>query len=209
MPPKSSMVLIGLMICLNTFYGCGGLKKEPVGKKYFDLNINNTSLHVLSQNNIHHGPALMVKEFAINPVFDSHYLVYRVGKNEYVNDYYNEFISYPARLITEKIEESLCASSHFTCVPTNMKQDIAYRLSGKITRLYGDFQDTNDPKAIIEIRLILEKKTDNAFKVISGKTYLSEEGISSREPAQLVLGWNTGLLKIMTQFINDYQSLKI
>ncbi|MCD4721112.1 MAG: hypothetical protein K8S13_14830 [Desulfobacula sp.] len=203
MQPKKSIILVGIVICLNAFYGCAGLKKEPIEKKYFDLNIN---LPASNQNSISQGTALLVKEFFINSTFDSHSFVYRVGKNEYVTDYYNEFVSYPARLVTEKIEENLYASSLFTPALTNIKQDIDFRLSGKITNLYGDFQDTNDPKAIIEIRMALEKRVDKTFQVISEKTYRSEENISTHAPAHLVSGWNTGLLKIVTQFINDFQT---
>ena len=203
MQSKIFIVLTGLLICLNVFYGCAGLEKEPIEKKYFDLNIN---MPASDRNNISQGAALLVKEFLINSAFDSHFFIYRVGKNEYVIDYYNEFVSYPARLITEKIEKNLCASSHFTFVQTNMEQDIGFRLSGKITMICGDFQNINDPKAIIEIRMILEKKTDNTFQVISANTYLAEENISSREPAHLVLGWNTGLSKILTQFIKDFKA---
>jgi len=198
------MILIGFMICLNTFYGCGGLKNEPVTKNYFNLDIN---LPVSDQNNINKGSGLLVKEFDISPVFDSHAFVCRVGKNEYINDYYNEFINYPAKLVTEKIAETLYGTHFFKSALTNMRQNIDFRLSGKITRLYGDFQNTDDPKAIIEIRMILEQKRNNIFQTISGKTYLTETPVSSLKPDQLILGWNTGLSKIMKQFINDFTSL--
>lgn len=133
--------------------------------------------------------------------------VYRIGKNEYETDYYNEFISSPAKMITEKIEESLYKSSYFISAQTKMKQNIDFRLSGKITSLYGDFQDTNISKAIIEIRMILEKKTGNTFQIVFEKIYPTEENIPTRAPDHLVAGWNAGFSKIVTQFINDFKSL--
>ncbi len=199
--PKISIVFIGLLFFLNAFYGCSGLKKEPLDKNYFDISINLTASN---QSNINHGGTLLIKEFAINLAFDSHSFVYRIEKNEYLNDYYNEFISYPAKLITQKIEEGLCSSQYFRSAQTNMKQDIDFRLSGKITRLYGDYQEPDNPKAMIEIRMVLEKRADNTFKVITGKTYTAHENISSRKPAHLVSGWNAGLSKIVIQFINDF-----
>jgi hypothetical protein len=200
---KFSIILTGILFFLNLFYGCASLKNEPVSKKYFDLNIK---LPVSEQNSINKDDTLLVREFFINPAFDSHSLVYRVGKNEFINDYYNEFISYPATLITEKISESLFASSHFKPPLTNMKQDSFYRLSGKINRLYGDFQDTNDPKAIIEIRMILEKKDGSISKAVIRKTYLVEEPIISHTPDHLISGWNLALAKIVIFFISDYQT---
>ncbi len=204
MPQKTSIVLTGLVFIIIFIYGCAGLKKEPVDKNYFDLAI---TLPVSSQDKMCNGERVLVKEFYINPAFDSHSFVYRLGKNKYAIDYYNEFVNSPARLITEKIEGSLYASNLFTCIQTNMKQNISFRLSGKITRLYGDFQDPSNPRAVIEISMILEKKDGPAFQAISSKTYLAEENISSNDPSQLVSGWNTGLLKIVIEFISDFQTI--
>ena len=204
MQPKISIVLTGFLVILISFYGCTGLKKEPVNKSYFDLAI---TLPVSSQNKVCKSETLLVKEFYINPVFDSHSFVYRLGKNKYAIDYYNEFVSSPARLITQGIEESLCASNLFTSIQANKKQNIGFRLSGKITRLYGDFQDPSNPRAVIEISMILEKKHDTAFQTISSKTYLAEEKILSNDPSKLVSGWNAGLLKIVIGFISDFQPL--
>ena len=202
MQPKISIVLTGFLVILISFYGCTGLKKEPVNKSYFDLAI---TLPVSSQDKMCKGKTILVKEFYINPAFDSHSFVYRLGKNKYSIDYYNEFISSPARLITQIIEESLCASNLFTSIQTDKKQNISFRLSGKITRLYGDFQDPSNPRAVIEISMILGKKHGSAFQAISSKTYLAQENISSNDPSKLVSGWNTGLLKIVIQFMNDFQ----
>lgn len=199
---KNYIFLVGFLIFLGTFSGCAGLQKEPVKKNYFGLD---TAGPIFNQQDISSIDNLLVKEFFINPLFDSHSFVYRLGETEYITDYYNEFITYPAKLVTEKIAETLYASGYFTPALTNMKQDIRYRISGKITRLYGDFQKTDDPKAVIEIRIILEKRTDKDFQAISSKTYLAEEPISSRKPDHLVTGWNTGLSKIIAQFIRDFK----
>ncbi|MDA3790833.1 MAG: hypothetical protein PF503_20355 [Desulfobacula sp.] len=204
MQPKISMVLTGFLVILISFYGCAGLKKEPVNKSYFDLAI---TLPVSSQNKVCKSETLLVKEFYINPVFDSHSFVYRLGTNKYAIDYYNEFVSSPARLITQGIEGSLCASNLFTSIKTNKKQNISFRLSGKITRLYGDFQDLSNFRAVIEIRITLEKGNGTAFQTISSKTYLAEEKILSNDPSKLVSGWNTGLLKIVIEFISDFQTI--
>jgi len=203
MQPKTSIILMGFLFILIFIYGCAGLKKEPVHKSYFDLAI---TLPVSSQNKICKGEALLIKEFSINPVFDSHSFVYRLGKNEYAIDYYNEFVSSPARLITQIIEGSLCAQDHLISIQTNMKQNINFRLSGKIIRLYGDFQDPSNPRAVIEISITLEKSKGTVFQAIFSKIYLAEENISSSDSSNLVSGWNTGLLKIVIEFIKDFQT---
>jgi len=203
MPRNSFILFLGALVLMAAFYGCTGLQKEPVTKNYFDMNIQG-SISNLSQFNT--GESLLVKELLMESTFDSHSFVYKVASNKYTFDYYNEFISYPAKLITEKITENLCISPYFAIALTDMKQDITFRLSGKILKLYGDFQDATHPKAIIEIRIILEKKTGTLFKAISGKTYLAEVPLSSPGPAQLVSGWDQGLTKITNQFIKDFQN---
>jgi hypothetical protein len=189
-------IIIGVMFFITTMNGCSTIQKSPVEKNYFDLNITASHNNFASQGDI-----LLVKDFSLNPVFDSHGFVYRIGKNEYVTDYYNEFLSAPAKLITDKIAEALYSSSHFTSTSTHMRKDIDYRLSGRISRLYGDLQDTKSPKATIELRMTLEKKTDSSFELIHSKTYLIEENINSQRPDQLITGWNRGLTKIVSAFI--------
>ncbi|CCK82019.1 ABC-type transport auxiliary lipoprotein family protein [Desulfobacula toluolica] len=202
-----SIILTGLLVFLtvltviSVFSGCAGIQTKPADKNYFELQI---TVPASAPNSFFIGDPLLVRTFCINPAFDSHSFVYLIEKNEYVTDYYNEFIYSPTRLITEKIAENLYNSNHFKPAPTDSRQDITYLLSGKITRLYGDFQATNDPSAIIEIRMILKKNTGKAFQVISSKTYLAQEPILSRNPAHLVFGWNKGLAKIMAQFISDF-----
>ncbi|NOX32115.1 MAG: hypothetical protein GXP56_00035 [Deltaproteobacteria bacterium] len=203
MQHKSIIFFTGLLVFLNTFYGCAGLQKEPVTKNYFDLNLE---LPFPNGAEINKGRTLLVKEFFISPDFDSYSFIYRIGKNKYETDYYNEFLSYPAKLITAKIMESLFATPCFKPAQTDMRQDIDYRLSGKITMLYGNFQDRNNPGAIVAIRLSLEKRATNTFQAVFGKTYLSKEPILSATPAQLVSGWNKGLTKIVAQFISDFHN---
>lgn len=200
MQNKNFILFIVLLACLNTFYGCSGIQKDFIDKNYFDLKVPYINPSSCDRNQ---GSSLLVKKFLINPSFDSHSLVYQITKNEYKTDYYNEFISYPAKLITEKIAEYLYASEYFKPALIQMKKDIDFRLSGKITKLYGDFKDINKPEAVMELRIILEKKTGSTFNAISGKTYLTRVPISSTAPAHLVEGWNKGLEKNMIQFTRD------
>lgn len=198
-----SIFLSGFLSCLFLISGCTGLTKEPLHKNYFDLAV---TLPAPSRDTMCNGKTVLVKKFDINQTFDSHSFVYRIGINEYVTDYYNEFVSSPARLITEKVENTLCVSNRFASMSTDIKKFTGFRLSGKITRLYGDFQDPSRPRAVIEIQMSLEKGDGTAHTTISSKTYLAQEIISSQNPSQLVSGWNTGLSKIVMEFITDFKT---
>ncbi len=221
MRKNSSFFLILVLILLS---GCTGLRQKPPAKNYFDLNIalpgfdtpmsyRHLSDPVLPAQNLSDagitgkGATLLVKELLISPAFDSHAFVYRVKKDTYRTDFYNEFITYPARLITDEFTENLCGTALFSYPLTHKKQAIQYRLSGKIIKLYGDFMIPEKPQAVIEIRMILEQNTENAFTSVLNKTYRSNESVASAAPAQLVGGWKKGLESILSQFIADYESI--
>ncbi len=192
------------MAILLSFSGCVTVQKDHVKKTYYDLDIQ----HVRPANTLKkESHTLLVKELAIASSFDSHSFVYRMSKNEYSTDFYNEFVNYPAKIITEKITERLFDSKTFIPALTSLRRDIQYRLSGRINYLYGDFRDTSDPKSIIEIRILLEQQSEkDGFQLITNKTYLVTESIDSHTPDQLVDGWNRGLGKIISEFIDDFNS---
>ncbi len=204
MMQKFSSGLAGLLILIFLTHGCSGLQKEAVTKQYFDLSIE---IPASVKSSICKGETLVVKTFAVSPTFDSHSFVYRIGENEYTPDYYSEFISYPSKLITEKISEALHGSTHFRPALTDEKKDITYRLSGKITRLTGDFTEKKNPRAVMEIMMILEKNTGPFFTPVLNNTYGINESIPDRKPSSLVSGWNKGLSEILLQFIAEFQTL--
>jgi len=204
MERKFSLFITGILIFILLTLGCSGLQKDAVIKQYFDLK---PDVPVSSKNNPKQGDTLIVKAFSINPTFDSYSFVYRIGENEYRTDYYSEFTSYPSKLITERTSETLYGSTYFRPALTDDKKDITYRLSGKINKLSGDFTDKNNTKAAIELMLILEKKDGSSFKPVLSNTYTADEAIPDKNPSSLVSGWNTGLSKILNQFITEFQHL--
>ena len=204
MAQKFLIAITALLILILLTYGCSGLQKEALTKQYFDLS---PQIPVSSKDNLCRGETLIIKAFSINPAFDSHSFVYKIGENEYTTDYYSEFISYPSKLITERTSEALYGSPHFRPALTDDKKDITYRLSGKITRLSGDFLDKNNAKASIKLILILEKRTGSTFTPVLSNTYMADEPIKDKEPSSLVSGWNSGLSKILAQFITEFQHL--
>nr|NJM01212.1 hypothetical protein [Desulfobacula sp.] len=204
MARRFSPVITSLLILTALFHGCSGLQKEPVTKQYFDLA---PQLPASIKDSLCLGKTLMVKAFSINSAFDSHSFVYKVGENEYATDYYTEFISYPSKLITEKISGALFGSPYFRPVPGDDKKEVAFRLSGAILQLAGDYKDKGHPRAALELMMVLEKKSGPVFTPVLSRTYAVDEPIPDRNPSSLVSGWNTGLSKILMQFLTEFQAL--
>ncbi|MCM2285130.1 MAG: hypothetical protein NDI81_10140 [Desulfobacula sp.] len=199
-----SCLMTGLLILAALGSGCSSLQKEAITKQYYNLS---PQVPAPAKNGLFQGDTLMVKAFSINSAFDSYSFVYKVGENEYATDYYTEFISYPSKLITEKISEALFGSPYFRPALTDDKKDVAYRLSGTITRLSGDYTDKKNPKASMELMLILEKKTGAAFTPVLSNTYAVDEPIPDRNPSSLVSGWNAGLSEILDRFMAEFERL--
>ena len=204
MERKFSPVMTGILVLMVLFHGCSSLQKEPVTKQYFDLA---PRLPAPVKDSLCRGETLMVRAFSINSAFDSHSFVYKVGENEYATDYYTEFISYPSKLITEKISGALFGLPYFRPALADDKKEVTFRLSGIITRLSGDYTDKKNPRASMELMLILEKKSGSAFTPVLSNTYAVDEPIPDRNPSSLVSGWNTGLSGILMQFITEFQDL--
>lgn len=202
MPVRSLFLYPALIaVCLVFLSGCSGFQKPPLTKTYYDLDI--PAVTTDQGSGTKKAAILLVKEFAISPEFDSHAFVYRIKKNQYATDFYNEFSAYPARLITEEIKEGLFSTKYFAPSTTRYKGDIAFRISGKITRLYADLQTPGAPESVMEIRFTLEKKDDTGFKKIHTGTYPAREKLSNADPALIAAGWGKGLGKILLQFIED------
>ena len=131
-----------LLILALILTGCSGLQKTVPVKRFYGLDVNPgfSSQDIRGTDAAETGKSVLVRELRISPPYDSHAFVYKMGPQSYTTDFYNEFITYPTRLISEKIAEQLYASIYFSPPVSARKQAIDYRVSGKITRLYGDFQ---------------------------------------------------------------------
>ena len=199
---KTITIIIGFVICLTFFYSCGSIKTDYIEKQYYDFTTMSQG-----QGSSDTGAPLLVKDFTINSAFDSYSFVYRVENKQDIYDYYNEFATYPAKLISGQLAETLYNSIYFSSALAKRPADIKYRLSGKIIKLYGDFQEKSDPKAVIGIRMILEQKRGKTFQKIMDSRYSGTQIILEAKPDQLFKGWNSGLLKIVEKFINDFVSL--
>lgn len=199
-----------LLILALILAGCSGLQKTVPVKRFYGLDVNPgfSSEDIRGTGVLEAGKSVLVKELRISPPYDSHAFVYKMGPQSYTTDFYNEFITYPTKLISEIIAEQLYTSVYFSPPVSDRKQSIDYRVSGKITRLYGDFQVTSSAVAVIEIRLILEEKEKDRFTPVFSHTYRHDAHIDLPRPEHLAAGWSKGLEKIMILFLNDYKETR-
>ncbi len=219
------MVFVVLILMITA--GCSGLQKkfprrnmfvlsiEGIGHKYCN-SMKSDGVGEASHTNLIHTllkdkkfrikEGLIIKPFGIAPEFDTDYFVYRVSKERYIDDYYNNFIVSPAEMITDEIKKIVYQSSCFRYVPSEELGQIRYRLWGRVINLYGDMQETNRLSAVMSIRLVLEKKTKTGFKPIINKLYSAFVPADGKDAADLVKAWDRCFEKIMLNFFNDFHA---
>ncbi len=151
------------------------------------------------------GRGLLIRQFDISAEFESSFFVYKVSDNRFINDYYNKFMVSPARMISDAVRDALDGSVYFRQVPASEPDRIMYRLSGKITHLYADIQDPSHPRAVMALRLLLEKQTGSGFMPVINQVYSAVEPASENRPDTLARAWNLCLEKVITKFLADLQ----
>jgi hypothetical protein len=193
-----SMATLALMVVS----GCFSLGRGTVEKQLYSL-----EARIEKPGSAPSFPVpIIVKEFEIAPMYTTNSFIYRIEAFRFETDYYNEFIIPPQRMITEAVKQALFDSKRFA--PSGPGAPAAYRLSGKVIRLYGDFSNGKQPLAMMEIAIVLDPMGKNRLQPPVAKTFLRQLPISDLRPSSLVRGWNTQLNGIIKEFMADLEGIR-
>ena len=190
LPVMKHQALMLMALALMLLPACFSLERNIGEKKLYSLEAA-TVLEVTSKPDPL--PTLLIKEFAIAPMYTSNSFVYRKGEFQFENDYYNEFIISPQRMITAAVKQALFDTRRFSA-PLAMGKPADHRLQGSIVHLYGDFRQADRPIAVMEISITLD--------TMEKKTFSKKMEISTPTPGALIAGWNTLLEEIIKEFIS-------
>jgi ABC-type uncharacterized transport system auxiliary subunit len=151
------------------------------------------------------GRGLLIRQFDIAAEFESSFFVYKVSDNRFTNDYYNKFMVSPGRMITDAVRDALNDSVLFQLVPAGEPGRIDFRLSGKITQLYVDIRNPEIPRAVMALRLLLEKQSPAGFMPVINHVYSMAEPVSGTgmRAEAYVQAWNRCLEQVVTEFLTD------
>lgn len=208
--PLMRLPFFTMMICLLTaaafLAGCGGLKNDYTEKQLFRLRAWDSD--PTDQNNRSHGAPLVVKRLDISPEFGGAEFVYRVDQNRFTQDYYNNYMTSPARMISDVMYEALVNSAQFAPVPKNKVPESFLQLWGKITALYCDHRNASEVSAVVTIALNLDRLDDNGFTPLLSKTYSAEIDLGSDTgPKAYIKALNRGLADVVNGIVSDFQQL--
>lgn len=188
-----------LIISALTILSCAP-KKPPIERNHFVLEV--PKHETLSTIKI---PAtLSVRELSVSPGYMGKEIVYRTDGNKIQSDFYNQYFIPPGPMITQSLRTWLSKKQLFNNIispASHMPAD--FILEGNIVSIYGDFQDSQNYHAFIQIEFLLLKDLDMDYEIVFNKTYTLRKPIENKSVQSLVNGLNQALGFIFTSLEND------
>ncbi|WP_320044662.1 ABC transporter [uncultured Desulfobacter sp.] len=197
------VMITGIFTAAAVLGGCG-IKNDYTKKQMFRLYADRND--PVGQSNRSTGAPLVVKRLDISPEFDGAGFVYRLGQSRFTQDFYNNYMTSPARMISDVMLETLIDSPHFAPAPKNRIPDDIFQLWGKITALYCDRRNTSAVSAVVTMALNLDRLNKDGFTPILSKTYSRQIPLGSdTSPTGYIQALNRGLAGIVKDILSDYQ----
>jgi cholesterol transport system auxiliary component len=190
--------LPGIVLLACFCAGCVNLERSYPEKRYFVIQVPDAK-RAGSDN----GETLSVANLHISPRYADRSFVYRTGETEYETDFYNQFLSAPAILLSEETRKALEAAPFKFIVGPASPLTPNYVLEGSINALYGDFRNLSAPAAVLEIDFFLHSENAARPGVILQKRYRKSVALKERSPGALAQGWSGALAAIVAELIAD------
>ncbi len=153
---------------------------------------------------------LQIGKFDSAPAYRSKGFIYRTGEQTWQADYYHEFFTPPAAMITEQCRRWLQEAGPFSQINQSGYPPATDILQGRIVALHGDYRPGQAPMAVLELRLILINETQTPAQTILNRLYRRRLPLADRTPTTLVKAWNQALTDILSEFNTQiHQTLKL
>ena len=194
----SILVLLGVL-----FFLAGCVSQPNPEKNMFILNVPQAASDVSN-------PArrtLLVGTASAAAGYENQGLVYRVGPDKYQQDFYNDFLAPPARLLMDMATQYLDArNTKVRVVKTPGLILAAFGLETYLESIYGDYT-VDPPQAVFNVRFTLNDLRGDNPKVLFDNNYQRQIPITGKGPAGLVEALNLGLVEVMAELNHDVEQL--
>lgn len=191
-----------MMFFMITFITVSGCNSKTFEKRQYIMNAIRT--YPPAESKI--ADTIVVNRFTINPVFSGKPFVYQISEFEYESDYYNEFFTPPAVMITETVRNWLSESELFQRVSESAGYAVTpdYILDGNINSVYCDFRDKSSPIAVMEIRFFLSKnKSLDEPDIVFSKNYKFSFTFENGVYVNLIKAFDSCLFEILNRMEKD------
>ena len=195
----SIVSLVGFLLA-----GCVSLERSYPEKRYFVIQVAEPK-----RSPSDNGKILSVANLNISPRYADRSFVYRTSEAEYETDFYNQFLSPPAVLLTEEMRKALASAPFKFVVGPASPLTPNYVLEGSINALYGDFRNLSAPSAVLEMEFFLHSQDPARPGVVLQKVYRKAVPLKERSPQALARGWSAALEAIVAELITDLSAQKL
>ena len=152
---------------------------------------------------------LYVRNVTVSPRYEGAGFVYKRGESEYTTDFYNRFLIPPDLLVTQEVRDWVLAAGLFgQVIQSGSVVTPTHALEGQVNALYGDYS-LQPPQAVLEIELFLVEDPLNRAEVVFHERYREEIPLDDRKSESLVLGWNTGLARVLGELERHLGAVKL
>ncbi len=197
--PRSIVSILAILAAVLTLSGC--LSKPPLHKQTFTFG----APEIRPTNVITGDRVLGIRHLRIAPPFDGRSLVYRTGEFSYVRDPYAEFLDPPEEEMIAPVRGWLRRTGGFSDVVdagSVLKPNTVVEIS--VTELYGDFQRSRHPCAVVTMHLVFFEATNGVpTKPILQQEYSRSIPITAPSAAALMEGWNQAFGGIFAEIASD------
>lgn len=145
---------------------------------------------------------IRVTPFDIAPQYEGKPLIYRFSDARFEADFYNEFLVSPRLMLQQQTAEWLRAAGHDA---STAARGNAYRLRAKVIRMYGDFRQPQQPRAVLDVVFVLDAP-DGGSTVLE-REYAVSTPIADRSADSVARGLGEALGQVLTQLHTDLQAV--
>jgi cholesterol transport system auxiliary component len=152
-----------------------------------------------------HPERLRVERVRVAAPYDRSALVYRLSAVRYMPDPYHALLDDPGPMLGNRIAEWLAAAGLFKTVDgPGGAAPAPWVLEATVTDLYGDFEaGDGNLAAVMSIRFTIIDESGGRPKVTYQRSLSRRAPLPRASPEALVLGYDTALGAILTQFATD------
>jgi len=197
--------IILLLILIAAFYGCAKLDKDYPARDYYTLSVQRPPGNFGNEID----KIIEFTRMNISPNFNGREFVYKLDDSKFDSDFYNQFFSPPAVLLSVEVGRWLESSKIFkNVIDPYTPIHPNYALYGTIKELFGDFSKSK-PEAVLSIHFYLLDESDIDSKIIFNRAYSEKIGVNSKSAKSLVEGWNNALAMILSNLESDLKKLDL
>ena len=182
-------LMLSVLLCLM-LVGCISSKYVERKQYLFDVPKNLAKKIATSYK-----CSVFVDHAVAEPPFDQLDFLYRIKSGQYLVDYYNGFLASPTEQLDAILEAYL-----------NTNGEFKNKLQIKLTELYADYRDRNNPQAVIALNFLLTKVVDDKTVVLLDKILRSSIAIKEKNTDNLLRAWNIGIQDILKQMVQMLNS---